>query len=388
MENMGPTNDFVYDLTTENHHFQAGNGNIVVHNTDSIFINFNPKDEDGNPLKNKEGLKRSIELGVEAEKYIQQFLSKPHKLEYEKTFWPFILFTKKRYIGDKYEFDLEKYKQTSMGIVTKRRDNADIVKHIYGGIMNIIMKDKDINKSLDFLKNELQKLIDGKFPLDMLTITKSLKSYYKNPESICHKVLADRIGEREPGNKPMPNDRVPYIYIEVKQKKGQTVLQGDKVESPSFIKANNLKPDYQFYITNQIMKPVAQIYALIVNQLPGYVYDDDYFNRLYFSYLDKHGEKKANEKITNKRNEIAADIIFKDIIREMENRKNNIKSIDAWCSKTITRSVAPLMKKDSSLIPDKPKKKIKKDVVNHRKVKNALEKQGTMKPLTNWFKTE
>ena len=49
-----------------------------------------------------------------------------------------------------------------MGIVTKRRDNADIVKHIYG-IMNIIMKDKDINKSLDFLKNELQKLIDGKF---------------------------------------------------------------------------------------------------------------------------------------------------------------------------------------------------------------------------------
>ena len=82
----------------------------------------------------------------------------------------------------------------------------------------------------------------------------------------------------------MPNDRVPYIYIEVKQKKGQTVLQGDKVESPSFIKANNLKPDYQFYITNQIMKPVAQIYALIVNQLPGYVYDDDYFNRLYFLF--------------------------------------------------------------------------------------------------------
>ena len=46
------------------------------------------------------------------------------------------------------------------------------------------------------------------------------------------------------------------------------------------------------------------------------------------------------------------------------------------------------MKKESHLIPDKPKKKIKKDVVNHRKVKKALEKQGTMKPLTNWFKTE
>ena len=194
----------------------------------------------GTRLKEKEGLKRSIELGVKAEEYIQQFLKPPHKLEYEKTFWPFILFTKKRYIGNKYEFDLDKYKQTSMGIVLKRRDNADIVKHVYGGIMNIIMKEKDIKKSIEFLKQELKELIKGKFPLEMLTITKSLKSYYKNPESIAHKVLADRIGEREPGNKPLPNDRLPYIYIQVEEKKGVTLLQGDKVETPSFIKENNL----------------------------------------------------------------------------------------------------------------------------------------------------
>ena len=167
-----------------------------------------------------------------------------------------------------------------MGIVLKRRDNAAIVKHVYGGIMNIIMKEKNIPKSIDFLKEELRNLIKGKFPLEMLTITKSLKSYYKNPESICHKVLADRIGEREPGNKPLPNDRIPYIYIQFPEKKGQTVLQGDKVEHPSFIKKNNLKPDYLFYITNQIMKPVCQIYALIVQDLEGYKYDKGYLKRL------------------------------------------------------------------------------------------------------------
>ena len=50
---------------------------------------------------------------------------------------------------------------------------------------------------------------------NLLTITKSLKSYYKNPESIAHKVLADRIGRRDPGNKPKANDRIPYAYIEV-----------------------------------------------------------------------------------------------------------------------------------------------------------------------------
>ena len=363
-------------LAREKTEEQFEGAKVVYGDTDSIFINFNPKDEDGNPLKNKEALQKSIELGVAAEQYIQQFLSKPHKLEYEKTFWPFILFTKKRYIGDKYEFDLNKYKQTSMGIVTKRRDNAEIVKHVYKGIMNIIMKEKNISKSLEFLNQELYKLIDGHFPLEMLTISKSLKSYYKNPESICHKVLADRIGEREPGNKPLPNDRVPYIYIEKKAKKGEIVLQGDKVEHPDFIKQNNLKPDYLFYITNQIMKPVSQIYALIVNQLKGYKYDEEYLNRLYLGYLDKHGEIKANEKIIKKKNDIAAKIIFQDIIEEVENRRRNIKPIESY-------GFFKIKKKEET---ETKKPKIKKAAVDHRKVSQQLEKQGTMKPLTSWFK--
>ena len=359
----------VYDIETEDGTFNCGFP-LIVKNTDSIFIDFNPRDENGKPLEGKEGLKKSIEMGVQAEEYIQQFL-RNHKLEYEKTFWSFILFTKKRYIGDKYEFDVNKCKQTSMGVVTKRRDNAEIVKHIYGGIMGIIMKDKDLKKSIKFLHEELKKLINGEFPLEMLTITKSLKSYYKNPESIAHKVLADRIGEREPGNKPQSNDRVPYIYIQTNEKKGEIILQGEKIEHPEFIKKNKLKPDYLFYITNQIMKPVAQIYALVVNQLDGYTYDDDYFNRLYLSYIDKHGEQKANEKITNKRNEIAGDILFKNIIREALNKRNNIMTLDSWCNKEKS-----ITKKNT---------KGETGVIDQKKVNKQLEKQGKLKPLTNWF---
>lgn len=32
--------EYVYDLQTDNHHFSAGCGTIVVHNTDSIFVRF------------------------------------------------------------------------------------------------------------------------------------------------------------------------------------------------------------------------------------------------------------------------------------------------------------------------------------------------------------
>ena len=66
----------------------------------------------------------------------------------KKTFSPFILFSKKRYIGNLYEFDLDSYKQKSMGIVLKRRDNADIVKHIYGKVIDIIMNKKNLEASI------------------------------------------------------------------------------------------------------------------------------------------------------------------------------------------------------------------------------------------------
>ena len=58
------------------------------------------------------------------------------------------------------------------------------------------------------------KIIDGKY-ISMFILSKTLNSYYKNPQSIPHKVLADRIGERDPGNKPKANDRIPFAYIEV-----------------------------------------------------------------------------------------------------------------------------------------------------------------------------
>ena len=74
------------------------------------------------------------------------------------------------------------------------------------------------------------------------------------------------MGERDPGNKPSSNDRIPYVYIVVKEKKGQKILQGDRVEHPDFIKENNIKIDYKFYITNQLMKPIMQIFELCMKK--------------------------------------------------------------------------------------------------------------------------
>jgi DNA polymerase elongation subunit (family B) len=207
--------EYVYDLETEDGLFQCGIGEINVKNTDSIFVNFVDyiKQKYGDNLSKKEMLEKTIEVGEEAGALVTSHLKKPQDLEYEKVFYPFIIFSKKRYVGNKYELDPTKFKQTSMGIVLKRRDNAPILKHIYGGIIDTILNKSNIEDAKEYYKNEVQKLLIGDVNIKDLIITKSIKANYANPTTIAHKVLADRMGERDPGNKPQSNDRIPYCFI-------------------------------------------------------------------------------------------------------------------------------------------------------------------------------
>ena len=208
-------------------------------------------------------LEYSIKSGQLAGDFIKSRLPFPHDLEYEKTFWPFLILTKKRYVGNKYEFDPNSYKQDSMGIVLKRRDNAPIVKLVCGGIVNILMNELDPNKALEFTDQAIKNMFDGMYNMKYFVITKTLRDNYKDRTRIAHAVLADRIAIRDPGNKPQANDRIAYanIVVEGDMKK---MLQGDKIETPQFIKDNKCELDYLHYLTNQIMKPALQFLSLAV----------------------------------------------------------------------------------------------------------------------------
>jgi len=274
-------------------------------------------------------------LAQEAGHLASSLLKGPHDLEYEKTFMPFCLLSKKRYVGMLYETDPNKCKRKEMGIVLKRRDNAPIVKDIYGGIIDILMKEQNINMAIQFLQNSLQNIVDEKYPMDKLIITKSLRSGYKNPQSIAHKVLSDRITSRDPGNKPSSGDRIPFVYINTTNKKA---LQGEKIETPTFIKENNLKIDYSFYITNQIMKPVQQVFALVLEKIwelqkkhlikmPKYKKEVEILKNKY-----KDDNEKFQEKIEDLRNKEIKTLLFDKYLRETNNEKQGIKSITTFFS--------------------------------------------------------
>ena len=240
----------------------------VYGDTDSVFFKFNLRNpETLEKIVNKEALVYTIELAKQAGELASKFLKAPHDLEYEKTFYPWILLSKKRYVGILYEDNPDKGKMKYMGIVLKRRDNAPIVKDIYGNIVNIIMTERSITKSIKFLNECLGKLINCEYPIEKLLVTKSLRGYYKNPKQIAHKVLAERIGLRDSGNKPSSGDRMYYAYIVHSNKKA---LQGEKIETPDYIKANKLELDYSHYISNQIMKPLLQLYALDLENMNAF----------------------------------------------------------------------------------------------------------------------
>jgi DNA polymerase elongation subunit (family B) len=275
------TDEYVYDLETKNGKFHAGVGELIVKNTDSVF--FCPHfTDDGTKvrIKDKRSLIMGIRIGIWAGTLIDTLLPAPMSQIYEKVLYPLILQGKKRYVGNLYEKDPEHYKQKSMGIEIKRRDNAPIVKLILTGIIEEILNNHSAEGAYEFARTTLHKIITGKFSFDKFVITKTLKGNsltkaerkieamkpkeqrsYANRAGIVHAVLADRMADRDPGSKPISNDRIPYMYVEPK---GKIKLQGERVETPEYIKTNKLKIDYLFYITNQIKKPALKFLDLIL----------------------------------------------------------------------------------------------------------------------------
>ena len=298
----------------------------VYGDTDSVFFTFNLQTMEGKPIVGKRALEMSIELGQQVGELASRYLKAPHAWAYEKTMMPFFLLRKKGYIGMLYEKNPNKGKRKSMGIVLKRRDNAPIVKDIYGGAIDILMNDQNVDVAIDFVKGAMRELVEERCSLDKLVITKSLRSTYKNPQQIAHKVLADRMGMRDPGNKPGAGDRIPFVYIPNEKK---TALQGDKIETPEYITRNNIKPDYAFYITNQIMKPVQQVLALGLEKISA-------FRRRRENYLDtvetinshySSDAVKRDKKITDLRNKEIKEIVFEEFLRICENMKKRNQNI-------------------------------------------------------------
>lgn len=314
--------NYVYDLTTENHHFAAGIGNIIVHNTDSIYVKFFTE------FTGQEHMNEVFRISEIAAEGCTKLFKKPIEMEFEKVMWPFILFSKKRYAcviwTNEHKHDYIDYK----GIQVVRRDNCPYVKDKSMQIFEKILLDRDIPKSIELGRKFSKNLLEGNVQMKDLVISKSLKGYgsyefdkqlickecdkrwykeiegkkkyaiqyyeeydsnkeleynlnkfmqkkhfcftckeeteYKtNKANIPHVALARKMKERDPYNCPQVGERVPYVFKKVSNPRA---LQFERVEDPEYLVQNCIPIDFNYYFEHQFKSAVETIFYPILKE--------------------------------------------------------------------------------------------------------------------------
>ena len=193
--NVGKTSDYVYDLETENHHFCAGVGRMVVHNTDSIFTKFSAPQF--TTLEKK--IAYNMICGSYAADRITEFLRSKNKfkddkskwttLQYEKVYGMLLMFSKKRYAGTLFSTNPCKYAYIDKkGVALKRRDFCILVKEIYGDCLKILFDESlgEPRVRLEIATARAQKsiedLLNHRVPIEKLELSNLLNDEYKMRE--------------------------------------------------------------------------------------------------------------------------------------------------------------------------------------------------------------
>jgi len=160
--------------------------------------------------------------------------------------------------------------------------------------------------------------LENKVPLEKFIVSKSLrddyaamKEGYSGTATLpAHRVLADRMAARDPGTAPKVGDRVQYVYVAENK---SAAKQGDRIEEVGYVRKNGLTPDTQFYITNQIQNPVAQLFALCIEGLDGYVSPKNpTYETLYKQMLEKYkgNEEEATIAVLDKKEKQLEGLMF------------------------------------------------------------------------------
>ncbi|WUR02821.1 DNA polymerase delta catalytic subunit (DPOD) [Vairimorpha necatrix] len=226
---------------------------VIYGDTDSVMINFRESD-----------MKKVFEMAKEIADYVTTKFIKPVALEFEKVYYPYLLINKKRYAGLIYTNPDKSSKIDTKGIETVRRDNCNLVKEVIETCLNKILFEKDVEGAKSYVKKIVQDLYQGKIDLSQLVISKAItKSGEKYASKQAHVELAEKMKKRGDESAGALGNRVGYIMVE----KGKKVAGYDKAEDPVYVLENNLPIDTEYYIDQQLAKPLHRLFEPIVDNV-------------------------------------------------------------------------------------------------------------------------
>jgi DNA polymerase elongation subunit (family B) len=312
---LGPTDQYVYDVETDNHHFSAGVGRMVVHNTDSLMT-VHTTNSSENPFARQERIAKSIthhlkckmlgladDISVSELKGVAKYKydALPLNLQPESRFKKLILLTKKRYMAVVVD-PKGSTSEIKKGTVEVKRDYCNLLKNAYRStricifkessayeaqmmildhVINLVTrrtpsKDYVIYKAIGKFEKYAKKTEDGKvlakkysedgeiIPEQAGAVSHSddpLDWFYFRPQAHVH--LALKMLER--GDRVPPNTRMEYVFTKaLGELPDAEAKQNTKIEDYTYFveHPDEVELDIPYYILHQLAKPISELLRL------------------------------------------------------------------------------------------------------------------------------
>lgn len=236
--------------------------------TDSVMVEFDVGDRKG-----VEAIEYSWEIGERAAEECSALFKKPNNLELEKVYWPYFLYSKKRYAAklwtkgkdDQMHMDYIDVK----GLQLVRRDNTPHMREVCKELLDVVLTSGDPGPPKELARERANELLTGEIPHDKLILSQSLSDSYKvggksvsinSPESIhinqAHVQVVNKMRQRKPGSEPQSGDRVPYLLTKTDNSKAKAF---EKSEDPNYVEEHNIPVDYHYYFVNKFLNPVCDL---------------------------------------------------------------------------------------------------------------------------------
>jgi DNA polymerase delta subunit 1 len=237
--------------------------------TDSVMVEFDVGDRKG-----EEAIEYSWKIGEKAAEECTALFKKPNNLELEKVYWPYFLYSKKRYAAklwtkgkdDKMHMDYIDIK----GLQVVRRDNTPHLREVCKELLDVVLESNDTEPPKQLARERAIELLSGDIPNDKLVLSQGLSDTYKVKGksvhlsdvvnswdiNMAHVQVHNKMRQRRPGSEPQSGDRVPYLLTKTDDPKAKAY---QKSEDPKYVEEHNVPLDYHYYFLNKFLTPVCDL---------------------------------------------------------------------------------------------------------------------------------
>ena len=138
---------------------------VIYGDTDSVMVVYPcsiPKGADGKLVDVAAAIAEARDFALVGAAAVNEIFGHPIKIEYEKTFYPYLLINKKRYAGGYFEKPAaERMYLATKGIESQRRDNAKMVPRILDDVLTCMMDDMSPERAVRTAQQAVRSVIDG-----------------------------------------------------------------------------------------------------------------------------------------------------------------------------------------------------------------------------------